>query len=141
MTVEHILVISALGLGRFVASLGSAAAIRAHHRGARVTLITTPATEKFAKAAPYFDDVWVDDARGAWDVSRLLKLGRRLRARSFDQIYDLDGSPASKRLFWLMYGLRGLPVRRKVLPWSGTIGGTAFTYDTNHWNAMHLTDR
>ena len=54
------LVIATAGIGRFVAGLGVKAALRAHHAGERMILLTAPSTAGFASTAPYFDEVWTD---------------------------------------------------------------------------------
>ena len=53
-----ILVIKLGALGDFIQALGPFAAIRRHHKGAPVTLLTTEPFAEFARASPYFDDVW-----------------------------------------------------------------------------------
>ena len=40
-----------------------------------------------------------------------------------------------------MYGLQGLPLRRRRLPWSGVIKHTALAYKNAHRDAMHSADR
>lgn len=137
----RILVISTSGLGRFVPALGAMGAIRAYHRDARVVLLTGPSTAAFAATAPYFDEIWTDDSEGTLHLRRLWALRAQLKAAAFDRVYDLDATPHSQRLFWLMYGRRALPSRRGDTPWSGTIPATAFQYGDPRRAAMHLVDR
>ena len=137
----RILVISAQGLVRFVPALGALGAIRATHREAHIVLLTAPSTSAFAATAPYFDEIWTDDTGGALDLRRLWALRARLKAAAFERVYDLDATPHSRRLFWLMYGRRALPLHRADIPWSGTIPGTALSYGDPRRNAMHLVDR
>lgn len=141
MTKPLILVISAKGLERFIPALSPAAAIRANHRDAEIVLITSESTVSFAKASPYFDEIWAINLRGNWDLARLWALRKRLRDQSFDRVYDLDASAQSALIFWLMYGLQGLPLRRRRLPWSGVIKHTALAYKNAHRDAMHSADR
>lgn len=141
MTKPRVLVIAAEGLRRFIPALSAAAAIRSHHQDAEITVLTAQTTSAFAEASPYFDHVWTDDLRGGWDLTRLWALRARLRAQKFERVYDLDTSSGSTRIFWLMYGLQGLPLRRRHLPWSGSIKHTALAPETRHWDAMHTLDR
>ena len=141
MTKPYILVLAAQGLERFIPSLGGAAAIRAYHRYAEIILLTAASTALFAEASPYFNQVWIDDLRGGWDLQRIWRQRNRLRRQAFDRVYDLDASASSTRIFWLMYGLRGFPPVRRHLPWSGTIKNTALTHGSVHWSSMHTVDR
>ncbi len=141
MTKPCILVIAADGLKKFVPALGAAAAIRTHHSDAHIVLLTSKTTQSFAETSPYFDEVWTTGLQGPRDLAHLWALGKRLRGQNFACVYDLDGTRLSKRIFWLMYGLKGLPLRRKTLPWSGVIRNTALGHQNAQWNAMHTTDR
>src|SRR5579863_5122600 len=89
---ERILVIKLGALGDFVQAMGPAAAIRAHHPQAEITLLTSPELAGLAKAAPYFDRVWLDDRPGwvrPWALWRLL---RKLSREGFARVYDLQTS-------------------------------------------------
>ena len=141
MTKPRVLVIAAEGLRRFIPALGAAAAIRSHHHDAEITVLTAQATASLAESSPYFNQVWIDDLRGRWDFTRQWGLRSQLQAQKFERIYDLDTSARSTRIFWLMYGLQGLPLRRRHLPWSGSIKHTALAPETRHWHAMHTLDR
>ena len=57
----RILVIKLGALGDFVQAMGPAAAIRAHHRDAEITLLTSAPFATLGRAAPYFDRVWIDE--------------------------------------------------------------------------------
>ncbi len=138
----RILVISTAGLERFIPALG---AIRANHRDAKIILLTARVTSAFAATVPYFDDVWTDETDGMFHLSKLWALRKRLHGlmngRDFTRVYDLDSTPHSKRLFWLMYGSRALPLNRRDIPWSGAIAGTALSHEDPRRGAMHLVDR
>ena len=58
---SRLLVIKLGALGDFVQAMGPAAAIRAHHPDAEITLLTTAPFAELARAAPYFDRVWIDE--------------------------------------------------------------------------------
>lgn len=109
----RILVIKHGALGDFVQALGPAAAIRSHHPGARITLLTTAPFADFGRQSGYFDEVWVDPRAPFWALSGWLGLRRRLRAGRFDRVYDLQTSDRTD-FYHLMLG----PGRRP--DWSGT---------------------
>lgn len=102
-TASRVLVIKLGALGDFVQALGPFAAIRRHHRDARVTLLTTGPFRDFAQACGYFDDVWDFGRPVAADIAGWLMLRRRFRAAGFGRVYDLQTSNRSSfyyRLFW-----------------------------------------
>jgi len=136
---RRILVISTQGLARFVPALGAMGAIRAHHRDAEIILLTAREVSAFAATAPYFDDVWIDPSDGTLNFTHLKALRARLIARPFDRVYDLEATPHTRRLFWLMHGWGGF--RRGGISWSGQISGVALSHDNPRRAAMHLVDR
>jgi ADP-heptose:LPS heptosyltransferase len=88
-------------LGNIVQSLGPCAAIRAHHAGADVTVLTRAAYAGWLAEAPYFDRVWVDDAPSWWNLAGWARLRRRLIEGRFERVYDLQTSARSSRYFAL----------------------------------------
>jgi len=137
----RILILSASGLARFVPALGALGGIRAYHRDAEIILLTARTTTAFAATAPYFDQVWTDETDGALDLRKLWELRARLQAQTFERIYDLNDTAHTRRLFWLMFGLRALPFNRRHIPWSGGVPGTELSHDDPRRGAMHLVDR
>lgn len=129
-----ILVIKLGALGDFVQALGPAAAIRAHHRAARITLLTTAPFADFARQCPYFDDVWLDDRPAAWRVGGWLALRRRLRAAGFARIYDLQTSDRSGFYFRLLG-----PGRRPE--WSGIAKGCSHPDRNPESTRLHTIER
>ena len=128
----NILVIKLGALGDFVQGFSPFAAIRAHHPGARVTLLTTRPFAALAAASPWFDMVW-DDGRPDWtDLPAVFRLARRLRAGGFARVYDLQTSPRSSR-YRLFVG-RGAE-------WSGVARGASHPHANPARNAMHTSDR
>jgi len=136
----RILVISTLRLERFVPALGALGAIRACHPEAEIILLTSQVVSAFAQTAPYFDTIWIDDTNQQINPA-LWHLGKRLEAAGFVRVYDLDATPHTKRLFWVMYGLRALPLSRRSIEWSGAIPGTLLNHDDPRRETMHLVDR
>ncbi len=87
-------------LGDLVQCFDAFHAIRAHHAGAHITLLTGPAFAGFARAMPWFDAV-LEDAR-ARSPLHYLRMRARLRAGRFDVAYDLQNKPRTARYRWLM---------------------------------------
>jgi len=128
----RILVIKLAALGDFAQAFGPFAAIRAHHAGARITLLTTPPYAPLARRAPWFDEVW-EDGRPDWtDLPALWRLARRLRAARFDRVYDLQTSSRSSRYRWFV-GARA--------EWSGIAPGCSHPHANPRRDAMHTLER
>jgi ADP-heptose:LPS heptosyltransferase len=115
--------------------MGAAAAIRRFHGDAEITLLTTRPYAEFARRAPFFDDVWVDERPGWRDLAGLLRLRRRLREARFDRVYDLQTRLRTALYFRLM--------RRRGGPeWSGIARGASHLQpDTPARRRMHTLDR
>jgi ADP-heptose:LPS heptosyltransferase len=129
-----ILVIKLAALGDVVQAMGSAAAIRAFHAGAQITVLTTRPYAELMRQAPYFDEVWIDERPGRGDPIGLWRLARRLRGGRFDRVYDLSTRQRSALYFWLM--------RRPGLEWSGIVRGASHRQpDTPERRRMHTLDR
>ncbi|MFA5592945.1 MAG: glycosyltransferase family 9 protein [Micavibrio sp.] len=89
---ENILVIKLSALGDFIQALGAMAAIRAHHKTAHITLLTTAPYRKLAEQSGYFDAVMID-SRPQWNKPRAwMDLRRRLNAGKFQRVYDLQNN-------------------------------------------------
>lgn len=128
----RVLVIKLAALGDFAQAFGPFAAIRAHHPGARITLLTTRPYAPLARLSPWFDEVW-EDGRPDWtDLPALLSLARRLRGGGFDRVYDLQTSSRSSRYRWF--------VGRRV-EWSGIARGASHPHANPGRDAMHTMDR
>ncbi len=127
----RILVIKLGALGDFVQAMGPAAAIRAHHRGAEITLLTTAPYAELAEAAPYFDHVWIDRRPRTFDLAGWWCFRRRLRGARFDRVYDLQTSDRSSFYHWLM----GRP------EWSGIARGASHPHDNPERDRMHTLER
>ncbi|WP_370153739.1 glycosyltransferase family 9 protein [Ferrovibrio sp.] len=116
---ERILVIRLGGLRGIVQALGAMKAIRDHHAGAHVTLLTTAPYADFLRAADVADAVCCDPLPllrpSAWRI-----LLRRLHGGEFDRVYDLQCSLRSS----LYFGL--LPLPRP--DWSGRAWGCSRPY-------------
>lgn len=131
MSGRAVLVVKLGALGDFVQATGPFAAIRRHHAGDRVTLLTTRPFTAFAEASPWFDAVWTDDRPRLWQMGGWLALRRRLRGGGFAMVYDLQTSDRSAWYFRLM----GRP------PWSGIAAGCSHPHTNPRRDAMHTLDR
>lgn len=129
---ERILVIRLGALGDFVLSFGPFAAIRAHHPGAEITLLTTRPFADLARRSPWFDQVW-DDGRPAWtDLRAMWRLAWRLRSAGFRRVYDLQTSSRSSR-YRSFVGSRA--------EWSGIARGASHRHDSPLRTRMHTLER
>ncbi len=128
----RILVIKLGALGDFAQAFGPFAAIRAHHPGAHITLLTTRPYAPLARLAPWFDEVW-EDGRPSWtDIPAVLRLTRRLRGARFDRVYDLQTSARSSR-YRLMVGTRA--------EWSGIARGASHPHANPNRDFIHTVER
>ncbi len=130
---QRILVIKLGALGDFVQAMGPAAAIRAHHPDAQITLLTSAPFAELARAAPYFDDVWIDERPRRFDIGGWLRLRAMLRGGKFDRVYDLQTSSRSSFYFQLM-----MPQRPE---WSGIARGASHPHANPRRDFMHTLDR
>ena len=131
---SRVLVVKLGALGDFVQAVGPFAAIRHHHRDARVTLLTTGPFRDFAEASGYFDDIWDFGRPAAADVAGWLGLRRRLRAAGFGRVYDLQTSARSSfycRLFW----------PGPYPEWSGIADGCSHPHANPDRDRMHTVER
>ncbi|MSP20638.1 MAG: glycosyltransferase family 9 protein [Alphaproteobacteria bacterium] len=130
---RRILVIKHGALGDFVLATGPFTAIRAHHLGNNVTLLTTPPFVDLARQSRLFDQVWVDTRPKIWNVSRMWELLHRLREHDIARVYDLQTSKRSSFYFRLM--------RRPKPEWSGIARGASHPQVGAERVHMHTVDR
>lgn len=131
---RRILVIKLSALGDFIQALGPAAAIRRHHRGDRITLLTTRAFAGFAERTGYFDAVAIDRRPRLLDLLGTLALRRTLRGGGFDRVYDLQTSDRSSLYYWLWR-----PARSPE--WSGIAWGCSHPHANLARNPQHTIDK
>ncbi|HYB56735.1 MAG TPA: ADP-heptose--LPS heptosyltransferase, partial [Alphaproteobacteria bacterium] len=131
---RRILVIKLGALGDFVQALGPMAAIRRHHAGAHVVLITTPPLDQLARASGYVDEIWLDERPVILALRHWLAFRRRLREPPFERVYDLQTSDRSGwyfRLFW----------PGPWPEWSGIARGCSHPHDNPARDHMHTIER
>ncbi len=131
---ENILVIKLGALGDFVQAAGPFAAIRDHHTGANVILLTSEPFTAFAHKAPWFDDTWADTRPRLWQIGGCLNLRAKLRSADFSRVYDLQTSDRSNfyyRLFW----------PGPYPEWSGIAKGCSHPHTNPQRDFMHTVER
>ncbi|MCC7274296.1 MAG: glycosyltransferase family 9 protein [Alphaproteobacteria bacterium] len=109
------------------------AAIRRHHPGARITLLTTAPFRDFLAACPFADAVWIDARPPLWNLPAIVALARRLRGGCFDRVYDLQTSRRSSA-YLRLFG-------RPRPEWSGIAPGASHPHADPGRDAMHTLDR
>lgn len=125
------LVIKLAALGDVVQAFGPFAAIRAHHPGARITLLTTPPYAALLAGSPWFDAIR-GDGRPAWtDLAAVARLALWLRRQRFDRVYDLQTSRRSAHYRLFTGGAE----------WSGVARGASHPHANPARDRMHTADR
>lgn len=130
---SRILVIRHGALGDVILSTGPFAAIRAHHKDAHITLLTTPPYAKLLRTSPWFDAIWIDPKPKPWQLRALLQLVKKLRGGGFDRVYDLQTSKRSARYFSFF------PFPKPE--WSGISKGASHRHHTPERTKLHTLDR
>jgi ADP-heptose:LPS heptosyltransferase len=129
----EILVIKHGALGDFLLSMGPFAAIRAHHKAARITLLTTAPYAAMAERSGHFDRIWCDPRAKAWNIPAWLTLRRRLRSGGFGRVYDLQTSSRSSAYY--RYFATPRP------EWSGIAPGCSHPHANPRRDDMHTVER
>jgi len=128
-----VLVIKLGALGDVIQALGPLAAIRRHHEGAAITLLTTAPFAGLLGRSPYVDHVWVDRRAPWWRLDAWLALRRKLNAGGFARIYDLQTSARSTRYFGLL--------ARPRPEWSGIAPGCSHPDADPRRDLLHTLER
>jgi ADP-heptose:LPS heptosyltransferase len=131
---QNILVVKLGAFGNIILSLAAFAAIRQHHAGARISVLTSQTYAGWLRSFPYFDDVLVDPRPRWWDFSNSRRLGRMLADGQFSRVYDLQTSSRSSRYFHLF------PAKQRP-EWSGIAYGCALPDRDPRRNILHDTER
>lgn len=101
MSDRSVLIVKLGAFGDFFLAQTAFEAIRRHHAGDRLTLLTIPQLAPLARMSGRFDEVW-EDPRGR-SLSAYLAVRRMLRARHFDRVYDLQCTGRTDRYCWLLF--------------------------------------
>ena len=129
-----ILVIRHGALGDFVLSTGAFKAIRDHHGGAEITLLTGSPYAAFAQASGWFDAIWIDDRPSLFRFWKWLELRNRFRAAGFDRVYDLQTSDRTNLYFHFFE-------RGREPEWCGTATGCSHACDNPDRHRLHPIER
>lgn len=130
---RRILVIRLSAFGDFIQALGPFAAIRRHHEGDRISLLTTRPLAGFAEELGIFDEILVDDRPAPLALDGWLALRRRLRQGGFDRVYDLQTSTRSAVYAWLL--------RPELPEWSGIAWGCSHPHANLARDRQHTIDK
>lgn len=126
-----ILVIKHSALGDMILALPLLRAIRQHHAGERIVLLTTAPYVDLLQRSGLVDEIWTDPRAKFWQPLRLLALLRRIRNGGFSRIYDLQGSQRTKSY----YRLLGKPAER----WVGNAPGCRY-HIPDPTEPLHITE-
>ncbi len=130
-SLDRVLVIKMGPVRDFVLALPAMQKIREAHPGTRITLLTIPAFDGFARASGAFNSIQTTLPPGspaAW-----LGLAGRVRSEKYQRIYDLETSQGTNLLF---QALRPFPPA-----WSGTAAGCSLPHKNPRRGAMHPLER
>ncbi len=130
---RRILVIRLSAFGDFIQALGPIAAIRRHHAGDRLTLLTTRPLAGFAEELGLFDEIVVDERPGPFALGGWLALRRMLRRGRFDRVYDLQTSTRTAVYAWLFRP--GMP------EWSGIAWRCSHPHANCQRDSQHTIDK
>lgn len=128
---QRILVIKLGALGDFILAMGPFKAIRHHHAGAHITLLTTPPYAELGHACGYFDEILPIGRPAKRDLSGLWRLIRALRQGRFDRVYDLQTSTRSSFYRHFIPGAE----------WSGIARGCSHPHANPNRSRMHSRER
>lgn len=128
---DRILVIKMGPVRDFVLALPAMERIRQAHAGGRITLLTAPVFDAFARATGLFNDVLAPMPPGS--PTGWLGLAGAVRAGRHQRIYDLETSAGSGLLF---QALRPFPPA-----WSGTAAGCSLSHRNPRRTSMHPLER
>lgn len=129
-----VLVIKHSALGDIILALPQLHAIRRHHAGQRLILLTTTPFADLLKKTGYFDEIWLDDRPKLWNLPRMLKLIRRIGGGRFSRIYDLQGSQRTRWYFRLLRLLRN-----RIPEWVGNAKGCSH-YIPDPTEPIHISE-
>jgi ADP-heptose:LPS heptosyltransferase len=128
-----ILVIKHSALGDMILSLPLLRAIRRHHPGEHIVLLTTAPYADLVRRSGLADDIWIDTRPKLWHVGVTWQLIGRIRDAGFTRVYDLQGSQRTK---WYYRLLRLAGARPE---WVGNVPGCAY-HIPDPTEPMHITE-
>lgn len=129
---QRILVIKHGAFGDVIQSDGALRDIRAHHPGAEIVVLTTPAYAKIFARCPHVDRVMTDPRAPRWRLDHMSRLRNALVAEKFARVYDLQNS--ARTAFYFKWFLPDVE-------WSGTAPGCALPHQTKEPKKIRTLDR
>lgn len=135
---KKILVIKLGALGDFIQAAGPFEAIRQHHSGESITLLTSKNFSDLASASPWFDYVKIDNKPKLIQITKWLELRAWIRESQFTRIYDLQTSDRSNFYYKMIKPINKLNPKPD---WSGIARGCSHPHNNPKRNLMHTIDR
>ena len=129
---EKILVIKLSALGDFILALGAMEAIRRHHKGAHITLLTTRPFLDLAQRSGYFNDIIIDSRPKFYEVHLWYFLFKKLNDGGFTRVYDLQLNQRTSVYYRLLM---------QKPEWSGVVPNAPLFYPNPDWRNMHAFKR
>lgn len=126
---RRILVIKLGALGDFFQAMGAMRRIRAVHKDAHITLMTTKPFEALARQCGYFDDIYLD-IRPKWSQPAKWAALRRFLKSGFERVYDMQNSERTS-----LYHFMTAPHRPE---WVGIAKGASHRDTTKDRRAVHI---
>ncbi len=111
----RILVIKLGALGDFIYALGAMKAIRAHHPGAKISLLTRKPYEELARKSGFFDEIMLD-TKPKLNPFDWIKFRELLNSKRFARVYDLQNNDRTGLYFKLF---------SPKPEWSGIVNGAS----------------
>ncbi|HMM15786.1 MAG TPA: glycosyltransferase family 9 protein [Parvibaculum sp.] len=129
---RRILIIKHGAFGDVIQSEGALRDIRENHPGDDITVLTTPLYRRIFERCPWIDHVMIDPRAPRWRLDLMWKLGRELKARNFDMVYDLQNSARTASYFYWFF---------QHTNWSGTAPGCSHPHRARNPKKIRTLDR
>lgn len=126
-----ILVIKHSALGDMILALPLLAAIRRHHPGEKIVLLTTAPYVDLVQRSGHVDEVWTDTRPRLWQIGQTWGLIRQIRQGGFTRIYDLQGTQRTRGYYRLLGSPRDI--------WVGNAKGCRY-YIPDPTAPIHIAD-
>ena len=132
---DRVLVIKLGAFGDLVLADGALQDIRAHHRDARITLLTRKPFATLMRDCPWVDEVRIDANAPRWRLPAMLAWRRDFLAGGYTHVYDLQNS---RRTAFYRRWLCGDGEARGALRWSADARDATRSVDVPARHARQL---
>lgn len=129
---RRILIIKHGAFGDVIQSEGALHDIRENFPDDDITVLTTTPYRRIFERCPWVNHVMIDPRAPRWRLDLMWKLGRELKARNFDMVYDLQNSPRTAAYFRWFF---------QTTNWSGTAPGVSHPHRMKRPKRMRSLDR